>query len=263
MSYPMILSDNLFDNAGTLSASDTDSAYSINNIIDLRTYTYWKAANATTGTKYVQIALTAGATANAVGIIGHNFYTAGVITLKLQHSADGATWTDMVTFTTPANDKAIFKTFTAPAAKGYWRLHMADDGGGYDAAPQLAVLMVGTRIDFPTTPETAFDPGKETAAVSLSSKGGHLLGAVYSYTRIRITATFKEMTRTFVWDTLYAWWTAYGKLLKPFFWVWDYTNYATDIRFVKLTDGMSFDRPLSRADYVDSVTLEMEGVIEE
>jgi hypothetical protein len=270
MSNPMILSDNLFDDAGTLSASDTDtdSAYSVDNIKDLRPYTWWKAANATTGAKWIKIALTAAATADSLGIIGHNLSTAGVFSFKIEHSPDNSTWTTVFSLDEGDDelhsDKAFFVTFTAPAVKGYWRILIEDDtGAGYTAVPQIAVIMLGTRIDMPTTPDTPFDPGKEKASASVISNGGNLLGSVYRFTTTRITAVFAQLTRTFVWNTLYPWWTSHAKLGKPFFFVWDYANYATDVRWVKLVDGAQFERPLSRGTYVDSFTLDMEGMLEE
>ena len=65
MALPKIPYDNIFASGVTATDTDSDSQYSVDNIYDLRTYTYWKAASI--GTKYIYKSLPNMAPSGCVG----------------------------------------------------------------------------------------------------------------------------------------------------------------------------------------------------
>ena len=117
MQTPIILYDNRLTD-GTPAATDTAAGYDILNILDLRTYTQWKAASS--GTKYITIDCGSAKSADCLAVIGHNLYTAGA-TVSVESSSDNATWTQRLAGFTPTSDKAFMKLFVSASAR-YWRI---------------------------------------------------------------------------------------------------------------------------------------------
>lgn len=262
---PIILSDNLLDDAGTLSASDTDSGYSVNNLIDLRTYSFWQAANTTDG-KWIKIVLDGTAAADTIGIFGHNFYTAMVFTIKVEHSSNGTDWTAALTSADELkSDRAFVKTFTSPGAKKYWRISLnTEDASDFTAKPKAAIIMLGTRISFSYPPDSPFIPARAIPkSKSEISEEGHLLGSILQNTKIKIEPIFSLISETFLETYFFPWWKTYGRHLKPFFWAHDLTNYPELAFLVRLSEGSEYQDPRSQANYIDSFSLSMEGLLED
>ena len=178
---PCILYDNRLD-GGAITATYT-GAGDVLNLKDLRTYTYWEGSGV--ADHYVKINCGSVLSANALGIIGHNFATIGA-TISVECSSDNfaADVTVALPGFIPASDKALLNKYTSQA-KTYWRLKMS----GMSAAPRMAILMIGTLLEFPACLHGGFDPSPEQInSRSKRSKTGNLLGSVVDYHLISISA---------------------------------------------------------------------------
>jgi hypothetical protein len=259
VSAPIILAQNILE-LGTPTATDTDAdtAYSVLHLTDRRTYTYWLGASA--GTKYVTIDCGTPVPADALGIIGHNLYTA-TATVSVEWSADGVSWTEALAGFTPTSDKAFLKTFTA-ATKRYWRLKIVTAS----IAAKIAVVFLGSRVTFPRTwshpSRGAFDPLPEKiVASSVRSKAGNLLGSVLQYASISMTMEIELLTDTWISGTFRTLWDTYLSQLYPVFVSWDPGDHPAEVLFGKIPDDFELSRPWTQNAY-RSLSLEFEGVKE-
>lgn len=254
MATPIILSDSRFLD-GTLTATDTASGYSVLNIKDYRTYTFWKAASA--GTKYITVDCGTAKSADCLAVISHNLNTANA-TVSVESSPDNSAWTERLAGFTPPSDKAFLKTFTSASAR-YWRLKIVTTS----IVPYLAVCMLGVRLTFPYPPDSPYIPYSESVEVGSSrSKKGHILGSVVKYKPIRISARFSNLTRTWVETVFTPFWDNHASNLLPFFYAWSLTAYPNMVFYVSVEEGMAYRTPVSVLPFVDSLELEMEGIKE-
>ena len=115
--YPIILYDSILIGS-TLTATDTETGYSVNNLIDYRSYTWWQAD--TPGLKYITIDCAVATSADTLGIVGHNFDTAAAV-ISVESSPDNTTWTERLSEFLVTDSYAIMKTFTTASAR-YWRV---------------------------------------------------------------------------------------------------------------------------------------------
>lgn len=254
---PILLFDNRF-NDGVPTATDTAAGFSVLNIRDLRTFTYYKANSL--GTKIIKVNCGSAKSADCLGIINHNLGTVGA-TISVEGSNDdfGADIVTALAGFTVNNDKAILKLFPASLQKQYWRLSLAN----CTAAPQLAVAMIGMKLQFPYPPETTYVPYKESIeADSKLSKGAHTLGTVVRYKPRKISARFANLSRPFVFDTFVPFWDGHASDKKPFFYAWDLDAFPEHVMFVRVPDNYEFETPLTTGALVDAITLDMEGVKE-
>lgn len=250
---PSILYDNRFLDGTPV--ADTATGYSVLNIVDLRPYTWWQA-NAH-GTKYITVDCGSAKSADTLGIIGHNFYTA-TATVSVESSTTGAWAGEQVErlagFTVSTN-RAILKTFVTASAQ-YWRLKIVTAA----IAARIAVCILGVRLDFERYPLQDFDPSPETLnGIAARSKHGHMIGATLENVGIEIKADFKQLTSTFV-TAFRAAWDAHLSQLKPFFWVWDSVNHPTEVYFLVIPEKFKLSMPFDP--YRRSLSLTMEGIKE-
>lgn len=253
---PILLYENRLDD-GTPVATTTAAGFSVLNLKDLRTFTFWKAVD--NAAQYIEIDCGSAKMADCLGIIGHNFGTTGA-TVSIECSSDnfGADITVALAGFIRTADTAFMKTFAAQT-KRYWRLKIT----GGSAAAQMAVLMLGVMLQFPYPPATPFSPYKEgMEAETKRGKTGQLLGAVVRYFPRQISARFIEPTRDFVFNSYLPFWEGHASLMKPFFFAWDLDVYPDHVLFGKVPAGLEFEAPLSRGGTVDEIKLDMEGVRE-
>lgn len=252
---PIILADNRFLD-GTPTATDTDAGYDVNNIIDLRPYTFWKAASV--GTKYLTVGpLSPAKSVDTIGIIGHNLFTA-TASVSVESSVNGSSWTERLAAFTPASDRAVLKTLTSVSA-AYWRVKIVTAS----VAAYCGVVMLGVRLTFPYPPDAPHVPYSESIeAEATRSRGGNLLGNVVRYKPIEISPSFSTLARSWVTDTYKPFWDDYGSELMPFFYAWDLSVYPADVFFASMTEDAVFAPPVSISAYYDSLKLSMRGVKE-
>jgi len=252
--YPLILYDNRFLDA-VPTATNTDTGYNVNNVTDLRPFTFWQEASV--GTRYITVDCGSAKAADTLAICGHNLYTANA-TVSLEYSTDNfaANTEEAVAGFVPTSDKALVKTF-ASVTKQYWRLKIVTAA----TKAKIAVLCVGARLDFTRYPSGNFDPCPEKLnAIAARSKAGYMIGATLKNIGIAISVNFKSLTTTFIENTFRPAWTAHLSLCKPFFWAWDITNHATEVYFVNIPPDFTLAMPFDP--YRRSLTLKMEGIVE-
>lgn len=251
---PIILYDNRF-NDGAPTATDTAAGFSVLNIRDYRTYTFWRAASA--GTKFITIDCGSAKSADCLAIIGHNLRTANA-TVSVESSPDNVTWTVRLAGFTPSSDKAFLRIFTSASAR-YWRIRIVTAS----IAPQLAVTMLGVMLTFPYPPDAPYVPYSEGIEVESSrGKTGHLLGNIINFKSINISARFSNLTRDWVMNNFKPFWDNHASDLNPFFYAWDIDVYPEMVFYVSVDDGSRYRMPVSVLSYIDSIELEMQGVKE-
>lgn len=234
MGKPILLAENILENA-TLTATSTESGYDVDNLKDRRRYTFWKAD--TTGTFYITADCSSSQAADTLGITGHNFGSSSA-QITLQVSDDNTNWTDVITFS-PSNDKSILKTFTQQT-KRYWRLKIVSS----ISAAQLAVLFIGSKLQFPRYISGDFDPSPENpVATTARSKAGYLLGSIIRHTKITISVNFRNLTDTWIRNSFKSVWDTYLSQLKPFFWAWDIENFPDEIFYAAIPEGFALSIP--------------------
>ncbi len=254
---PILLFDNRF-NDGVPTATDTAAGYSVLNVRDLRTFTYWKGNSP--GTKILRVDCGSAKSADCLGIMKHNLATVAA-TISVEGSSDNFV-ADSVTALagfTVTNNKAILKPFAASVQKRYWQLTLT----GCTAAPQLAIAMIGAKLQFPFPPASAYVPYRESVeADSKMSKGAHVLGTVVRYKPGKIAAKFAHLSRDFVFNTYAPFWDGHASDMKPFFYAWDLDAFPGHVFFGKKPDNHEYQTPLSTGAYVDEINFEMEFVKE-
>ncbi len=239
MEKPVLLFDNRFDDGTpTVLWPGTEAGYDVLNLKDLRPYTFWKSAG--TSPTHIIIDCGVGKSADSVAVLGHNLATVGA-TIQVLCSDDNfvADTTVALGPFTVNNDKAFFRAF-ASQTKRYWKFYLS----GLTAAPQLAVLIVGNRLQFPRYLMKGYDPQPEQIhGSSTRSQTGQPLGAEVRYIEHQFRARFQRVTDAFFTGTFKPAWDAHISKLKPFFWVWDYGTHPDEVYFVKVPDKFSLKAP--------------------
>lgn len=246
---PIILYTNKLLTA-TLTASGTYAGYDVQNILDQRTSTYWKAAAAGSA-NYIRGQWGSAQAVNCVGICSHNLFTVGA-TIYVEHSDNGTNWTQAATLT-PVSDELILLSFTS-ATKTYWRLKIANSSG----IPQIAVLFFGIAVEFEYPPEgpiAILDEGIN--AESNQSEKGNLLGSVVRFNDAGpLDRSFTNFTKNFYINSLKPFWS-YAKLLNHFFYADDLTNAPDEIHYCRLKSDYRFRPEKEIKDYISTFTLNM------
>jgi len=250
---PCILYDNRL-NDGVPSANYTGAGSAL-NLKDLRTYTYWKGSGVLT--HYVTVNCGSPIPANGVAIIGHNFASIGAA-ISVECSSDNfvADVTVALAGFIPASDKALLEKFPI-VMKSSWRLKMS----GMSAAPQMAVLMIGLLLEFPSYLQGGYDPSPEQInSRSKRSKTGNLLGSVVDFQVISISAKWGRLSDDWFRTTFKPAWDSHISQLKPFFWAFESGTHPYDVFFVKVPDNFSLKAPYDSDKR--TLTLQMEGIKE-
>lgn len=254
MATPIILYDNRFLD-GTITATDTASGFSIMNIKDYRTYTFWKSASS--GTKYITVDCLSAKSADCLGIIGHNLGTANAV-VSVESSPDNTNWTVRLAGFTPTSNKAILKLFTIASAR-YWRVKIVTS----TIQPQIAVIFLGNKLQFPYPPDVPYIPYIESVSVNKEvSKAGHIISSVIEFKSIEVNAKFSNLTRDFVINQFKPFWDNHASNFLPFFYAWDIDNFPEMVFYLTMSKSAKFQMPMTILQYIDSIELEMEGVKE-
>ena len=255
MQTPIILYDNILSQGYTLTATDTEEGYDVLNLIDLRPYTFWKAASH--GTKYITVDCGAAKSADCLAIIGHNLYTAGA-TVSIESSPDNSSWTVRLADFTPTSDKAVLKTFTS-ASDQYWRIKIVTAA----VAAYMAIAVLGQKLQFPYPPDTPYIPYSEVPVADVErSKNGHILGVSTYLPALKMRVQFSNITRTWFDTYFLPFWQNHGRLYKPFFFAWDLDTYENDVFLVSIDDEYNLESPFSVLTYIDILNLNMRGIRE-
>src|SRR6185503_18142568 len=119
-------------------ASSEDAGHPVVNLVNNTTNQFWEATGTTS--EWVRIADGSTNTVDYFALAKHNLGSTGA-GVKLQKSADGSAWTDVVPLFLPPNDFCIMYRFDAASAN-FWRLLITPG----TAAPQIAVMHLGALL---------------------------------------------------------------------------------------------------------------------
>jgi hypothetical protein len=229
----------------TPAATSEAAGYDVENIVDWRAYTRWRATG--TGTQYITFDAGSPVSVDAIGIEGHNIAGA---TVSVEWSTDNSNWTEVLAgFTATAG--TILKSWTA-ASKRYWRIKIASAS----VAPEIGVVSIGARMDFPHYPDAPLDFISESPQRAESvSKTGHLLGVVTRYRPYTFSMQFSDALYTWVTANFDTFWEAHCSLHKPFFVM---CNDAP--RFCRFPESFEYRKQLNNSTYMD-LSLKFEGVL--
>lgn len=224
--YPKFLYDSRFNDA-TPAASTTATGYDVANLIDYRSYTWWKP---TAMPATVTVDCGAAKSADYAIIWSHNLGTLG-LTVEVRGSTDNFAASDVLVATnTPSDDKPLLLQFSS-ASYRYWRLQFTGP-----ASPTIAIALLGAVLDIPTTLQSGFDPlGRSIIEQYNRSVDGHPLGKVIEFEEWRQTLTFQLLNWAWLRSTFAPAWAAHLRS-EPFLFAWDPTNHPTEI-FHVVTGG--------------------------
>ena len=253
---PIFIGNNIFE-LGTLSATGTYAGYSVNNLLDRRNYTKWKAA--AHGFNYITINHGGpNYTVNAVAIFGHNFYSnSAVVTLEYYHDPPGE-WVEVGTFGITRNG-ATSLVFASVTDGDQWRIKISTSAG---ALPEFSVLMGGAKIEFPYPPDSPHSDFEESSIKeSAVSKTGNLLGVLQRGLETSFSLKFSHLTRTWVDSNIvYSWYVSYGKTGMPFIYIPDFSYDDEGVYLVRTADEWRLSLPKTILTYYESLQIDLTGV---
>lgn len=254
---PIFLWDNSLNNSArtSLTATDTDAdaQYDVLNVADWRPYTRWKALNGT-GTKYITWGFSKQVPADTVAIVGHNAFS-GSWTVKVQED-DGGFVDRTSALGATSDDQIIYGEFSTSGLDTDYRLEITTSG----AAPEIGLVIVGVRDEVERYLSGSWDPQQQRVeATGVDTKSGELLGSVFNFAELTLTAEWRHLTDTYIRDTFLPMWNQHVSQLKPFIFSWRPEGiYIDDVIFARIPNqsGLSLPYdPLRR-----SLRLEMIGL---
>ena len=240
---------------GTLTATNTAATYNVNNILDRRPFTKWRAASF--GTRYVEIDHGANTySVTGIAIFGHNFHTANAaVTIEAYNVADD--WVQIHAFTI-TKDGAIAGNWAVKTGDTKWRIKMVTAS----VAPEFAIAILSENTVFPISPDSPHaDFNEVPLKESGNSKTGNLLGVVNRGSTFAFNLKFSLLLRSWA-DTwiLGWWWPSFGKTGLPFAYVPDYDYDDEEVYLVRSADDYTYQTPKSIATYYDAIEFSLVGL---
>ena len=233
--------------ASTVTATTETSTFEVENCFDWRTNTFWQGTGG--GTEYVTVDLGSALAVDYWAIAGHDGGTQGA-TYKLQYSTDNfaGDTNDFNGTVTPSDDAVIIKTGTTQT-KRYWRLEVVQGA----TAVSIGQLSIGARYDAPVGMRAGFvvpvHGYRDKFMNNLSDSGafiGRSLIRVQRETVIDVTNLTLAQVRSDIEPLVN------HALSKPFFFLWDETNYAAEAAYCWLRGDPTIASP---SETFQSVTL--------
>lgn len=258
MALPFVLYTNVFE-SNTVVATTTAVGYSAQSIKDWRTYTYWQGTTTAGSTQYLTIDCGADVRANAIGIIGHNLDTASAV-ISVEHSSNNFVAVATALTTVAMTADTIYLTTFTEATNRYWRLKIVSPATG--TAPKIAVCCLGTKTDFPTSPNAPVEIYSiDIASEGKLSKTGALLGAQVRYKPVTVKYKFSGGDYTYTWVNSYykPFWVNHAADMKPFFFSLNSTVFTDAQWLMRLGKKCSYSPEMLFYDRVEEFTVEFEG----
>lgn len=248
------MTNNVFE-VGALTATDTAAGYDVNNILDRRPFTKWRAASS--GTKYITVDHTgANLPVSGIAIIGHNFHTAdAAVTVEAYNVVDD--WVEIHEFTI-TKDGSIAGHWDLVEDADEWRIKIVTAS----VAAEFAIALMGEVTVFPVPPDS---PHTDFAEMGIkesgNSKTGNLLGVVNRGSIFTFNLKFSLLLRSWVdaW-ILGWWWPRFGKTGIPFAYIPDYDYDPEETYLVRATDDYNYQTPKSIATYYDTLEFTLVGL---
>jgi hypothetical protein len=186
---------------------------------------------------------------NSYAIHKHNLGTLGA-TVKLQHSSDGVTWTDLAgSEKVVADNKTIFFIGTSTGAL-FWRINITN----VLATDTLIIgqAYVGPALRMYSPPEPGFTPPQlaiENTYISSRADGGDYLGRSLIRKGSKMSFNNSIVSRDWVRDN---WADAMAAIEKtPFYYAWDSTNYPAEVAYCYV------QRKIDKPKYVNSAYMSL------
>lgn len=249
MGVPIIGADSRLDDASPATVTVTPAAatgFSEENLTDDRIFTLYKMGIASSP---LDIKTDAGVGNTAeVGYffaVGHNFKSvgdaapvgdgSGPVDLVFAHSDDDIAYTPIFSITGVADDRIIARRFTLAGEHRYYRLRVTRVP---DFQASVGQVGWGKPVVFPFGMPVGFDPNAETLnARSNVSQTGNIVGAAVLFTQRRVSVSLELQPSSFVDDATLGgfrqFWDTHGSLMKPFLFMWNAEDLATDTTFEK------------------------------
>jgi hypothetical protein len=254
---PCILYKTVLDD-GSLTASSTETDFDVANVLDLRPFTWWRA-DTEAGDHYITSMGAESLAFDSIAVIGHNLKDCGG-TISVE-SSTGSSWVERLAGYTPGDNKAFFRTFPSTTDINRRIKITTTLSSSPPLKPQIAVCILGSRMDFERYLTGEFDPCAESLnAIATRSKNGNMIGAVIQNVGIEIAAKWNMLTPNWVENTFRPAWDAHLSWLNPFFFIWDYVNHPQDVYFVTLPSNFKLSMPYNP--FRRTLSLTMEGIKE-
>jgi len=245
---PLALFDNRFADATPVASSTAVGDFAAVNLVDWRPYTWWQPA-AMPGEVLVDCG--SPKSADYLAVYGHNLFTSGA-DIRLRYSSDNFVADDnLLAVITPADDMPFIYTFASTTAR-YWKVVFNGT-----AAPSLAIVAVGNKLEFPRRLRAGFDPLSRAPGGKFNrNMKGQPLGSVVEYEQWRQRIRFRNLT----WSWLRAtWMPAWSQHLraKPWLFAWDPVDHTDELFLVE--SGKGYKAPITRGSFAD-LQLQVSGV---
>jgi len=245
---PIILWDNLLAKQGViLSATSSHPDHPVQYIADWREYLSWQAGSASI--QSIEADLGSEGSAKALAIYKHNFHSAGISSITLYGSDNGADWIEILSHQIET-DAPILKIFNQIFYR-YFKLTLAQGS----IPVEIGILFIGEYLEFPCWPSSGFDPDqKEQVIEKAFSEQGFVLGAIERYSRRKIQLSFSHLTDLWVRDYFIPFWESH--IPKPFLFAWDYINHSSEVYLLEVSEPRV---SLPYSPVFRSLRLELEG----
>ena len=250
--------DNLFTATGvTVSVTSEVVGFEGVNAIDWKQYDWWKQSGV--GWDTLSASFTGAQAADYLCIYGHNLFSIGSTTYKVQHSTDaGATWIETTGgILNPTDDNVIFVQWTSVSAAD-WRLVI--DSTGASSATIIAGVMIGAITNLNRDVTSGFSPPNLSPVVETKtamSEQGVNLGASVIRTGLKGNLRLSNVTDTWVraeWKPI----IDHLNLGKPVVFAWDATNHSGDA--ILIWKSSKIPVPSYTSQSLMSVSLPFEGI---
>lgn len=259
MANPRILWDNEVADA-TLTATAEDSGYPVENIATWLDYDVLQGSGANSYAIEIDGG-SAGITATALAIVGHNLNTVGArYKLEGSNNADSSApdWTSVVAYQTPGNDFCRADFFTQVNYEVY-KLTI-DNNGGANFTFQIGIVFLGTYLTLERPPSLPHDPDEiEDFGTRNRSETGYSLGRALDHSMRQQRFTFDFLTHDWITNTWKPFRTAHRN--NPIIFAWDPVGHATEIYLMEIGDTR-FTQPIANSLY-RSLDLSLTGRLEE
>jgi len=230
--------ENLGESA-TITPDEEATGFPVENAVDWRLDDWWKGTTTDSFTTNIVFDLATAQSVDYFAMAGHNFGS-GSISYNFQYdSADNPAFTSATSALgsgfSPTDDSVVIHTFSS-ISKRYWRVRLGGSAGS--PAPIIGQVSFGVRYEPPTGMRPGHVPPKygiNHKYVSNLSDTGQFVGRSLVRNEFQTSIMLDYLTaaqmRTDI-DPLLA-----HAVVKPFFFLWDETNYSTEAAYCWLMDA--------------------------
>lgn len=227
---PKIGYDNLFER-GTVTATSAHADYPVENAFDGFTDDFWRPNG--TGTQRLAVALDAPEEVDYFALAAHDLATHGV-SVRLQCSADGVTWTNVGNEVLPATNAPLM-IFVPPSAHLNWALRFTVPAG---KTVHVGVAHIGVALELPIGFFVGYAPPKlnpQVTYLNSNSDSGKFIGRSVIREGINDQLSLSHVSPEWVRQH----WVPFANYAKrkPFFLAWYPSKYPDDVAYVWTTNA--------------------------